>query len=51
MKVLIADGVSQEAVDILADFECVKKDKLSAEELLEIIPECSYRSLCFQSYR
>ena len=39
MKVLIADGVSQEAVDILADFECVKKDKLSAEELLEIIPE------------
>lgn len=39
MKVLIADGVSQEAVDILAEFECVKKDKLPAEELLEIIPE------------
>ena len=40
MKVLIADGVSQTAVDILKDdFECVIKDKLPAEELLEIIPE------------
>ena len=29
MKVLIADGVSQMAVDILKDdFECVIKDKL-----------------------
>lgn len=40
MKVLIADGVSQMAVDILKDdFDCVIKDKLPAEELLEIIPE------------
>lgn len=40
MKVLIADGVSQMAVDILKDdFECVIKDKLPAEELLEIIPD------------
>ena len=40
MKVLIADGVSQTAVDILKDdFECVIKDKLPAEELLEIIPD------------
>ena len=40
MKVLIADGVSQMAVDILKnEFECVIKDKLPAEELLEIIPD------------
>ena len=40
MKVLIADGVSQTAVDILKDdFECVIKDKLPAEELLELIPD------------
>lgn len=40
MKVLIADGVSQTAVDILKDdFECVIKDKLPAEELLALIPD------------
>ena len=40
MKVLIADGVSQMAVDILKnEFECVIKDKLPAEELLKIIPD------------
>lgn len=40
MKVLIADGVSQTGIDILAkDFDVVVKDKLPAEELLEIIPE------------
>lgn len=38
MKVLVADGVSQKGIDILSkDFEVVVKDKLSAEELLEII--------------
>ena len=40
MKVLIADGVSQMAVDILKDeFECDVRDKLPAEELLSIIPD------------
>ena len=40
MKVLIADGVSQMAVDILKDeFECTVKDKLPADELLAIIPD------------
>ncbi|WP_432719091.1 phosphoglycerate dehydrogenase [Pectinatus frisingensis] len=40
MKVLVADGVSKKAVDILGkDFEVTVKDKLPAEELLEIIPE------------
>ena len=40
MKVLVADGVSQKGIDILAgEFECVVKNKLPAEELLEIIPE------------
>ena len=35
MKVLIADGVSQMAVDILKDdFDCDVRDKLPAEELL-----------------
>ena len=47
MKVLIADGVSQTAVDILKDdFECVIKDKLPAEELLEIIPD--FDALCWR---
>ena len=40
MKVLIADGVSQMAVDILKDeFECDVRDKLPADELLAIIPD------------
>ncbi len=41
MKVLVADGVSPKGVEILqqAGFECVVKDKLPAEELLEIIPQ------------
>ena len=40
MKVLIADGVSPKGIDILAkDYEVVVKDKLPAEELLEIIPQ------------
>lgn len=40
MKVLIADGVSQEGIDILSkDFEVVVKPKLPADELLEIIPQ------------
>lgn len=40
MKVLVADGVSPKAVDILqGDFDVVVKDKLPAEELLKIIPE------------
>lgn len=41
MKVLVADGVSPKGIAILqeAGLEAVVKDKLSAEELLEIIPE------------
>ena len=40
MKVLVADGVSKQGIDILAkDFEVVVKDKLPAEELLEMIPD------------
>ena len=41
MKVLVADGVSPKGVEILqqAGFETVVKDKLPAEELLEIIPD------------
>lgn len=41
MKVLVADGVSPKGIEILqqAGFETVIKDKLPAEELLEIIPE------------
>lgn len=40
MKILVADGVSQQGVDILTkEFEVVVKDKLSAEELLEIIDQ------------
>lgn len=41
MKVLAADGVSPKGIEILkqAGIECVVKDKLPADELLEIIPE------------
>lgn len=40
MKILVADGVSPKGIDILSkDFEVVVKDKLSAEELLQIIPQ------------
>ena len=41
MKVLVADGVSPKGIEILqnAGFETVIKDKLPAEELLEIIPD------------
>lgn len=40
MKVLVADGVSKQGIEILSkDFEVVVKDKLSAEELMEIIPQ------------
>ena len=39
MKVLIADGVSQMAVDILKDdFDCDVREKLPSEHLLSIIP-------------
>ena len=38
MKILVADGVSQKAVDILSpNFEVVEKPKLSHEELLDMI--------------
>ena len=38
MKILVADGVSQKAIDILSPkFEVVEKPKLSHEELLDII--------------
>lgn len=41
MKVLLADGIAPKGVEILqqAGIETVVKDKLPAEELLEIIPE------------
>ena len=40
MKVLAADGISPKGIELLQqDFEVVVKDKLPAEELLEIIPE------------
>ncbi len=40
MKVLAADGISPKGIELLQqDFDVVVKDKLSAEELLEIIPE------------
>ncbi|WP_196594576.1 phosphoglycerate dehydrogenase [Pectinatus sottacetonis] len=40
MKVLVADGVSKKAVDILdKEFDVVVKEKLPAEELLSIIAE------------
>ena len=41
MKVLAADGVSTKGIDLLqkAGFEVVIKDKISADELLSIIPE------------
>ena len=40
MKVLAADGISPKGIELLQkDFEVVVKDKLPAEELLEIIPD------------
>jgi len=40
MKVLAADGISPKGIELLQkEFEVVVKDKLPAEELLEIIPE------------
>ena len=41
MKILVTDGVSPKGIEILqkAGFETVIKDKLPAEELLEIIPD------------
>ncbi len=40
MKVLAADGISEKGIELLKkEFEVVGKDKISHEELLEIIPE------------
>ena len=40
MKVLAADGISSKGIELLQkEFEVVVKDKLPAEELLEIIPD------------
>ena len=40
MKVLAADGISEKGIELLKkEFEVVVKDKISHEELLEIIPE------------
>lgn len=40
MKVLAADGISPKGIELLKkEFEVVVKDKLPAEELMEIIPE------------
>lgn len=40
MKVLAADGISPKGIELLQkEFEVVVKDKLPAEELLEIIPD------------
>ena len=39
MKVLAADGISPKGIELLQkEFEVVVKDKISAEELLEMIP-------------
>ena len=40
MKILAADGISPKGIELLEkEFEVVVKDKLPADELLEIIPE------------
>ena len=40
MKILAADGISPKGIELLQkEFDVVVKDKISAEELLEIIPE------------
>lgn len=40
MKVLAADGISPKGIELLQkEFEVVVKDKLPAEELLEIVPD------------
>ena len=40
MKVLAADGISPKGIELLKkEFDVDVKDKLPAEELLEIIPE------------
>ena len=48
MKILAADGIAAKGIEILReDFEVDVKDKLSAEELLEIIP--NYDALIVRS--
>ena len=50
MKVLAADGISPKGIELLRkEFEVDVKDKLPAEELLEIIPE--YDALMVRSDR
>ena len=40
MKILAADGIAKKGIELLQkDFEVDVKDKLPAEELLEIIPQ------------
>ena len=40
MKVLAADGISPKGIELLQkEFEVDVRDKISAEELLEIIPQ------------
>ena len=40
MKILAADGISAQGIEILkSDFEVDIRDKISHEELLEIIPQ------------
>ena len=48
MKVLAADGISPKGIELLQkEFEVDVKDKISAEELLEIIP--AYDALMVRS--
>ena len=47
MKILAADGISSEGIGLLADYEVDVRDKISHEELLEIIG--SYDALMVRS--
>ena len=37
MKILAADGISPEGIELLADYEVDVRDKISHEELIEVI--------------
>ena len=47
MRILAADGISSEGIGLLADYEVDVRDKISHEELLEVIG--SYDALMVRS--
>ena len=47
MKILAADGISPNGIELLKDYDVDIRDKISHEELLEIIPE--YEALLVRS--